>query len=107
MAKLFVTDHADPSVGLFTSSYSIESPFDQSDEKEDIEWFRKAQIDIYKEYAAGKITAEYEFERETKTDSIRFRLPSNEKAIVLKLADDAGLTLSDFMRKIILSASEK
>lgn len=36
-----------------------------------------------------------------KNDSIRFRLPSNEKAIVLKLANEAGLSLSDFMRGII------
>ncbi|MDX2072470.1 MAG: hypothetical protein SFV55_28815 [Haliscomenobacter sp.] len=36
-----------------------------------------------------------------KNDSIRFRLPANEKAIVLKLANEAGLSLSDFMRGII------
>lgn len=36
-----------------------------------------------------------------KNDSIRFRLPANEKAIVLKLANEAGLSLSDYMRGII------
>jgi antitoxin component of RelBE/YafQ-DinJ toxin-antitoxin module len=36
-----------------------------------------------------------------KNDSIRFRLPTNEKAIVLKLAKEAGLSLSDYMRVIV------
>ena len=62
--KLFITDHADPNVGLFSSTWEIECPFENNvDDKEFHEWFRTAQIEIYKEIAVGKITAEYDFER--------------------------------------------
>jgi len=64
MTKLFIKDHGDESVGIFSQSFTIETQFENcEDDKEELEWFRNAQIEIYKEYALGKITAEYDFER--------------------------------------------
>jgi hypothetical protein len=64
MTNLFITDHGDESVGIFSQSFIIETQFENcEDDKEELEWFRNAQIEIYKEYASGKVTAEYDFER--------------------------------------------
>lgn len=64
MAKLFITDHADPSVGLFSETYTIETPFESCEEDFELrEWFRLEQVKIYREFAMGRVTAEYDFER--------------------------------------------
>ena len=64
MAKLFITDHADPSVGVFAQTFTIEAPFEGTEEDFEVrEWFRLEQVEIYKEVAFGRITAEYDFER--------------------------------------------
>jgi hypothetical protein len=64
MAKLFITDHADPSVGLFSETHTIETPFEACEEDFELrEWFRLEQVKIYCEFAAGNVTAEYDFER--------------------------------------------
>lgn len=60
--KLIVTDHADPSVGLLVRTFSVECPFDHQSEQEELEFFRNAIIEAYKEFADGKVTAEYDFE---------------------------------------------
>ena len=64
MAKLFITDHADPSVGLFSETHTIETPFEACEEDFELrEWFRLEQVKIYREFAMGNVTAEYDFER--------------------------------------------
>jgi len=62
--KLFITDHADPSVGLFSQEWTIECPFEKDETTESfLEWFRLHMIGIYVEFSDGKVTAEYDFER--------------------------------------------
>lgn len=68
-AKLIVTDKGDSSVGIFPQEWIVDSPFSDNLSKEeikeasdDLEFFRKSIIDVYKEYAQGKITADYDFE---------------------------------------------
>ena len=64
MVKLFITDHADPSVGLFSETHTIETPFEACEEDFELrEWFRLEQVKIYREFAMGNVTAEYDFER--------------------------------------------
>jgi len=70
--KLIITDWGDPSVGIWAISYEINCPFEKpdsdvillDDDFDDLGWFRQQQIDIYKEYAQGKLTAQYDFELE-------------------------------------------
>ena len=64
MAKLFITDHGDPSVGVFPQTFTIEAPFECTEDDFEVrEWFRLEQVEIYKELAFGALTAEYDFER--------------------------------------------
>jgi hypothetical protein len=69
MTKLIVTDLGDLSVGIFVCSWSIEIPIYIPDtknisesEKEDLEFFRSKMIETYKEFANGRIVAEFDFE---------------------------------------------
>lgn len=63
MAKLFITDHADPPVGAFSQTWDVECPLEKDAEFEEIEFFRNAMIEAFNEFAFGKVTAEYDFER--------------------------------------------
>jgi hypothetical protein len=66
--KLFITDFADPSVGLFQASYDVVCPF----EKEDVHalsFFKEEIKKIYSEFAEGKVVAEYDFERLDRNES--------------------------------------
>ena len=61
--KLFITDHADPSVGMFVQNWEVVCPFEYSEEESEmIEFFRNAMIEAYSEFANGKITALYDIE---------------------------------------------
>lgn len=64
--KLFITDHADPSVGLFSQEWAIECPFSEKEETTEsfLEWFKLHLIGIYVEFSEGRVTAEYDFERQ-------------------------------------------
>jgi len=62
MAKLFITDHGDLSVGIFFQEWIIECPFESNADKEEIEFFRTSQIECFENYTFGKVTAEYDFE---------------------------------------------
>ena len=43
---------------MFPETYGVDTPFDNcEDDKENLEWFRNSQIDLYKECALGKVTA--------------------------------------------------
>ena len=64
MAKLFITDKGDSSVGMFPRTWTIEHPFTKDEaDKEFLEWFRLHMIGIYYEFSEGSVTAEYDFER--------------------------------------------
>ena len=60
--KLIVTDHADPSVGIFTQTWAIECPFDAESEGEDLEFFKDSIVEVFRNFAFGKVTAEYDYE---------------------------------------------
>lgn len=61
--KLFVTDHGDPSVGLFSQTWEVDCPFNREDlDGEGLNLFKTDIKKLYKEFANGKVTAEYEFE---------------------------------------------
>ncbi len=62
--KLFITDHADPSVGLMPSNYEIDVPFEKDSDKEALDDFRNKVEEIYKTYSFGEITLLYDFEAE-------------------------------------------
>ena len=63
--KLIVTDHADPSVGLFAASFVVESPFETHEIGDDcIDYFKQDIIHVFMEYATGRVTAMYDFEME-------------------------------------------
>lgn len=62
---LYVTDHGDPSVGIFSRQWTIQSPFvrvDISGDKDVLDYFKNQMITAYNEFSDGKITAEYDFE---------------------------------------------
>lgn len=67
-AMLYVTDKADPSVGLFPCGWDVPAPFTKKEvkncavDKELIEFFRTEIIKVYQEYAQGQVVAEYDFE---------------------------------------------
>ncbi len=64
--KLTVIEHADPSVGLFESSYEVEAPFDNDSieaDKDELKAFKDMIIDVYCEFAFGGVSAYYEFEK--------------------------------------------
>jgi hypothetical protein len=72
--KLYLTDLADPSVGMSQRTWEIDCPFDVIEPyPEDIElgdWFKEQMINIYKEFADGKLLAEYDFELENLSDPL-------------------------------------
>ena len=69
--KLFVTDHADPSVGMFPCTWEVEVPFlvDDAAKKEyrrgddsELDYFRNDIQELYNSYCDGRCEAYYEFE---------------------------------------------
>jgi len=58
--KLIIIDHADPSVGAMPMKYIIDVPFGGVMELQDLKDFRDAQLEVYKNYAIGKVTANYD-----------------------------------------------
>ena len=60
--KLYITDRGDPSVGIFPIGWSVDCPFDEKTEPETLEFFREQIKGIYREFAEGRIVAEYDFE---------------------------------------------
>lgn len=59
--KLYVTDHGDPSVGINLATWTVEAPANK-EETQELEWFKGAIIEVYKEAAQGRVTACYDFE---------------------------------------------
>ena len=62
--KLYITDHAEPSVGIFESRYDLDCPLDQNNEPEELDQFKKMAIGLYSEFSFGRVSAIYDFERE-------------------------------------------
>ena len=63
--KLYIHDYVDPSVGSFPATWVIECPFEEPKDESDFEiaeWFKTEQVDIFKEFAEGKIEAYYDYE---------------------------------------------
>jgi hypothetical protein len=62
MAQLFITDLGDPSVGIFTQTWIIDTPLSQTDDYEDLNSFKEIMVGLYSDYADGKVIGEYDFE---------------------------------------------
>lgn len=69
MTKLIITDRGDASVGIFSTSWEIEVPYEikddrnlSSDDKDSLEFFRSKMIEVYKEFCEGRCIAVYDFE---------------------------------------------
>ncbi len=63
--KLTVHDLGDGSVGLYPVSWEVECPFNKEDiGPRELEYFRSKIQHLYREYATGRITSEYDFEYE-------------------------------------------
>ena len=65
--KMVVTDHADPSVGIFQQNWELDSPWSKENKNEyeiteELEWFREKIREIYIEFAQGEISVLYDFE---------------------------------------------
>ena len=60
---LLVTDHGDPSVGMFPQYWEIPIPMqDIKEDPEAAEFFRAKIIEAYEGFADGKITAYFDYE---------------------------------------------
>jgi len=61
--KLYIFDNGDTSVGILPTSFSIDVPFNRNEvDTETLEWFKGGQLDLYKEFAEGRLIAFYDFE---------------------------------------------
>ena len=61
--QLYITDHADPTCGLFPQIFYLDCPLLDTDDSEELEAFRTMAVDMYSEFSIGKITAVYDFEQ--------------------------------------------
>ena len=62
--KLFITDHADSSVGLMPTTYEVDVPFSDDSDKEILDMFKDTMLHAYSMYCFGKMTLLYDFEAE-------------------------------------------
>lgn len=63
--KMQITDHGDPSVGLFGATFEIDVPFERVDaDSEMLEGFRNEIAKIFSEYGDFKANPVYDFEDE-------------------------------------------
>jgi hypothetical protein len=62
--KLIITDHADPSVGLFERSYEIDCPFGSEADIEDRKLFAVEARLLFADFAQGKLTSHYSDEKQ-------------------------------------------
>jgi len=61
MIKLHITDQGDPSAGISPRTYTVDSPFDEQHcDAEEMDWFREQMENIYKGFAEGRLTSNYE-----------------------------------------------
>jgi hypothetical protein len=69
--KLFITDHADPSVGMFPCTWEVEVPFLMSDSEikeykvgngHEWDYFKNDIEELFASYCDGRCEAYYEFE---------------------------------------------
>lgn len=51
--NLIINDKGDQSVGIFPTSYTVETPLDHTDDTDAIEFFRKAAIDLFSQFTDG------------------------------------------------------
>ncbi len=64
--KAIITDKGDSYVGIFSYTHSVECPFSKEyidTDTEGLEFFRKALIDLYWEYADSTINVRFDFEK--------------------------------------------
>lgn len=66
--KALITDLGDSSVGIPTTSWEVECPFNKdsvdANDKETLEWFRNKLKELYEDFAEGRLIVEYDFEME-------------------------------------------
>ena len=73
--KLHIHDAGDPSVGIFPTGWEVDVPIyiPNSEElsygdEENLEFFKSKMLEIYKEFAEGRLTAMYDFELKNDLD---------------------------------------
>jgi len=62
MPILYVTDSADPSVGLMPQTWEIQCPLDIDSNPELLKEFKDGIADLYSYYADGRLFLWYEWE---------------------------------------------
>ena len=63
--KLIVTLHGDESVGIWSSDFEIECPFEKDDvDTEGLEYFKEGIKELYKQFNDMGVSVEYDFERQ-------------------------------------------
>lgn len=67
--KCIIIDKGDPSVGIFETTWEVDSPWNREDiededaiSERDLEWFREKVKDLYSEFTQGRVSAIYDFE---------------------------------------------
>lgn len=60
--KLIIVDQGDPSVGIFSMVYTLETPVDKDTDSDDRKWFKKQISNLYQQFAEGRLTIDYEDE---------------------------------------------
>lgn len=65
--KLYITDEGDPSVGIFSQTYTVETPC-TAEYPDDMAWFKDQMKRVYGEFAEGRLTMWYESECGQDTD---------------------------------------
>ena len=61
--KLFIFCNGDESVGLSSSEYSIECPFEKNEvDQNDIDYFRELQVNVFSEFLDLKARGLYDYE---------------------------------------------
>jgi len=70
--NIIVTDHGDPSTGIYPASYTVETPFRAHEiGEESLDYFKAYIVDTFQEFAFGRITAMYDFEIEEEDERWR------------------------------------
>ncbi len=63
--KLYIYHNGDSSVGILGEELEIATPFEKDElEADDLEYFKKSMLDVYKDFSDFKLTAMYDFELE-------------------------------------------
>jgi hypothetical protein len=78
--NLIISDQGDEAVGIFSCSYTIETPMHCNDDKDEIEAFRALAIDLFRQFTSGRITAIFEWELKSMEAEYNAAFPMTDDA---------------------------